>query len=90
LVRKRIEIENLKYIGEDEVPERKRQTPWEAIFNSIPKGQALVIQPEDVPASSVREALKRLQSKGQFEQLYMVTRKVGKDRFVAYVVYPSK
>jgi len=85
-----LDTKKLRFIPEDEVPQRKRKIQWETIFNSIPKGQALVIQPNEVPASTVREALKRLQSRGKFKHLYMTTRKVGKNRYISYIVNPSK
>jgi len=92
LSRKGIDIKSLKRIPESQVPKKThaRGTPWEAMFRSIAKGEAIVLPSEDVSPSTVREALRRLQAKGQLTQLYLTTRKVGRNKYMTYVVNPSE
>lgn len=59
-----------EYISAKEVPEpHSRESPWDEIFSSIPKGQALVLREPEVNAGTVRGALKRKQNKGKFKNL---------------------
>jgi len=88
---KKIDLKNLTFISEHEVPVRvRRGIPWDKMFNAIPKGQALVVQSDVASASSVRDSLRRLQKQGKFKQLYVTVRKNSEKKYVAYVVNPSK
>jgi len=65
------------YIPSDQVPTgRTRESPWDAIFSEIPKGQALVLKEPEVSSGTVRAALKRNQARGRFKNLRMVSKGV--------------
>lgn len=88
--KKRIDLENLKFISEDELPPRFVKTPWEEIFSKIPRGKALVLQPDQVATTTARTALRRFQKNGRFKLLYVKSRKVAENKYVTYVVNPSE
>ena len=90
--KRRLRIEDLQRISEDEIPERTVQTgiQWEEIFKSIQTGEVLVFQPDQVASTTVRTALRRLQKKGKFKKLHSTSRKIGEKKYVTYVVNPSK
>ena len=87
---KQIKTEDLRFVDEQEVPEISVRTQWEEIFGKIPRGKALVLQHEQAAPSTVRTALKRHQKKGKFKNLFLTTRKVEGNKYVSYVVNPSK
>ena len=51
-----IDINNLTFIKESEVPKRIRTSKWREIFEAIPKGEALVIK-EQPTANQALSAL---------------------------------
>jgi hypothetical protein len=82
--------EKMKYIPADEVPYRK-QTKWDKIFASIPKGQALVIEEPDVDVSieTIRVLLLRRQKRGEFKNLKLISREIN-GKQTAYIVNTDK
>jgi len=63
------------YIPASEVPSgHGAQSPWDKIFEEIPKGQALVLHEPDVSAGTVRQALHTRHRKGKFKNLRMSTK----------------
>ena len=66
-----------------------REKYWEEKFSKIPKGKGWLVPAEQHNYATVRTALKSLQDKGKFDDLYVKTKKVGDDR-VAYVIKPSE
>ena len=67
-----VEIDDIKFIPKDEVPERRRRTDWDTIFTSIPKGQAAVFSEKQIMPSAVRQALQRRQKRGLFRNIDVV------------------
>lgn len=73
----KIDMENLKFVPASEVPASHRhgETNWEALFTRVPRGQAIVLHEPDVFASSISQALRRMQKRdGKFKNLQVVTR----------------
>lgn len=89
---KKIDPNNLKFIEEQDIPEKtvRTGTPWKKVFGSIPKGKVLVFHPDEVSSDTVRTALKRFQRKGKFKHLQMTTRKIAKRKYMSYVINPSE
>jgi hypothetical protein len=80
--------DSLKFIPADKVPYRK-QTKWDTIFASIPKGQALVIDNSEVSTETVRTALARRQKKGQFKNLKLISRTID-GKYKSYIINTDK
>lgn len=65
----------IELIPNEEVPiSRVRETPWDDLFNKIPKGQTLVLKEPQVLAGSIRAALTRRQGSGKFKNLRLRTK----------------
>lgn len=69
----KIDIENLTFIPNDEVP-IKIPTKWDSIFSSIPKGKSLVLKDSQANPDSMRGALIRRKRQGKFKNLRLVVR----------------
>ena len=67
------DIDKLERIPEDEVPYKKR-TKWDEIFESIPKGEAVVFPEQIAHPTSVRQALNRRQKQGKYTELQIISR----------------
>lgn len=66
-----------EFIAASEVPSgHGAQSPWNAIFNEIPKGQALVLHEPEVNAGTVRGALQRMHKHGKFKNLRFTSKGV--------------
>jgi hypothetical protein len=78
----------MTFIPIDEVP-YKKQTKWDRLFASIPKGQALVLEKSEVNVEAVRAALSRRQKKGQFKNLKLISRTV-EGKIKSYVMNTDK
>lgn len=81
------DIDKLERIPEGEVPFKKR-TKWDKIFESIPKGEAVVIPEEMAHPTSVRQALARRQRQGRFNELQILSRGRRGQR-KTYIVNPK-
>jgi hypothetical protein len=65
-----------EFIPANDVPTAGRgaQSPWDEIFNEIPKGQAWVLHEPEVNAGTVRGALKRMHKRGKFKYIRFSTK----------------
>lgn len=73
----KIDMKNLKFVPVSEVPasHRRGETQWKTLFAQVPKGQAVVLQEPEVWASSISQALRRMQKRdGKFKNLQVITR----------------
>ena len=72
-----LDITKLKteFIPISEVPTgRSRNSPWDIIFDKVPKGQALVLKEPEVSAGTIRAALQRKHKAGKYKHLSIVTK----------------
>ena len=86
--RRKLDLQNLRFVPISNLPTIRRKTQWEEIFEQIPKGQALVLTDEEASPETVRSALRRYQKKGKFTHLEGTTRKVNGEK-VVYILNPS-
>ena len=77
-----VNIDSLQYVSENEIPKKMKRGKWRKIFESIPKGQALVLR--NIKRSNVSNPLSNLQKKNLFINYFVVSRK---DK--VYVVNPE-
>lgn len=87
LINLTIKVNELSFISQDEVPNYRR-TKWDEILHNIPAGKALVLREEQVTPSSVRQALRRRQDRGQFVRYNIVVRGSKKNQ-ITYIVNPK-
>ena len=72
-----VDLSKVKYelIPNSQVPTTSvRETPWDDLFNQIPKGQTMVLKEPQVIAGSLRAALTRRQGSGKFKNLRLRTK----------------
>jgi hypothetical protein len=60
-----------EYVPLEQVPppHTRGTSPWDEIFGSIPKGQALVLREPEVSSGTVRAALTRKHKEGKFKNI---------------------
>ena len=65
-----------EYVPLQEVPpaHQRGSSPWDEIFGSIPKGQALVLKEGEVSSSTVRAALTRKHKEDKFKNIQFSTK----------------
>jgi hypothetical protein len=87
--KKGLDLQNLKFIDQSEVPAKVRYTPYRELLKRIRKGKALVLSEKDVNIGTARAGIQRLQKKGEFKRIIMVQRRLTNGEAVLYVVNPS-
>lgn len=87
---KGFDFEHLNFIEASEVPMRaKNEAYYKGIFQRIPEGKALVLSEKEISILCLRQALYRLQRKGEFKKMRIVERQRGTSEATIYVINPT-